>query len=307
MAEALISQLVAQSSEFAAAAGKALIEKRGRQFAMSAATTVELLGKAVICKQIHPAAVADGKDFNSILFLSGHKALVAKKFRPKTIGGREVLERCVVFMAKIKGSPADALSMLVDMRNGVAHMGEGADDIPDAALRAFDLFVREAARLIGISPSKVLAPYERLFSRLSDEAASKIHKIVELKLATARDRFQSRYGNVSPERRRSLRVAVRPQLMADIDVDADCECPAGGEMGRASCAKSKELGDGVFRVTLFPGYFVCGYCDLQLDDFEEVEAAHLSEFEGEDEPYDGPDPDDAYDLWRESQLEDEVS
>ncbi len=301
----IVSQLVKGAKSFAADAGRELAADHKHKFAVAAATAGELLAKAVLC-QVHPAAIVDPRQFNSLLRILGHKS--AKANTPtKTIGGREALERAITLIPKLK-SHEKGLHELIEARNGTVHLGEESGVLFARVVGSFDHLVSETAAGLGLTREDVLGKYAQLFDELRDKAKTEVEQRVSKRVFAAKTRFTERFGDLESGALDSLAPVLESETNEMLEAwsgyedvgTTSFECPACTRWGVAGCFKEREakfekdedgMGYAWHEVTLLPAYFLCRYCGLQLEDQDEIQAAGIPDkLDGEDESYiDEPD------------------
>lgn len=114
-------QLLDSAKDFANHALKAYTEDDIKTVLFNAAISLEHLAKAYLCT-MNPALLVELRNgsFDSLLHLTGHGAK-AKKPSPRTINGREAVERIKKVLPSLS-LPKDRLDQLIDVRDGVVHV-----------------------------------------------------------------------------------------------------------------------------------------------------------------------------------------
>lgn len=305
----LEEQLCRSAARFSEAAGSRLVESRYLEFAAAAATAVEHLAKALLCKLVDPAAIAEAKEFDSLLKLIGLEHLGDRTRRPRTIAAPEALDRCRRVMPKLQ-THIKELHALIEVRNGVLHLGSGEDVFAHEVVRSYVWFVKESAVLLGRPAEFFLGSHADAFTALGEQVLTELEKRIKSRVFAARDRFRTRYGALTPEQLTQVVQLLRPRLTVSADRDHPVTCPACTHEGLTACAVELNLQhdeDGAWNdVVLFPVHFVCGVCELELDGVDELQAAGVpTEIEGEPEGIFNRD-DFEYDAWREDQMIEDI-
>jgi hypothetical protein len=128
----LSAQLADSSAAFALSALRAQHQDR-RVFLLHAATALEHLAKAVLARR-HPSLIVASNDFESLLHACGEGASARRKRpRMRTINASDAISRAGRFLPTVEAL-APSLELLIQVRNGVAHLGEVSADDADSVL-----------------------------------------------------------------------------------------------------------------------------------------------------------------------------
>lgn len=243
----------------------------------------------------HPTLVLEKNfDLPTLLRLAGQGQLVKPGHVLKTIGLRVALERIGEMQAG--GTPgagkkyADQFELVLQARDGIAHVGAHggpADEVAQLAIRG----ASEILRLMDRSFEEFFADWATPARALLDEHATKVHRIVQLRLSRARDAFAQRFAGLTDQERRAELAAldVHPSTAHD-DSKSAIACPACEQPGVLSgtndiwfeadydVADGDEYISGVSTtVVLIPDGFSCPVCGLRLQGSEQLVEAALDE------------------------------
>ncbi|WP_057664551.1 hypothetical protein [Streptomyces anulatus] len=233
-----------------------------------AGVATEHLLKAFLVN-LHPALIADGRDFNSLLYAAGHGPLLqVRADQVKTIQLGEAYDRAQkILKGKIPPKPRGPWP-LADARNGVAHCGyhdPGAvNAVFTSALKVIDPLLEELA----IGPD-YWGTYKELHDHLVAVQVEEESLFVQGKLVKARRTFAARYAHLSERDRLLVLAAVSNSVPAGyIEHDEKAACPACASQGWLSGETWAEAATVMF----YPVEFNCPACDLRLL-FDELDMA----------------------------------
>jgi rubredoxin len=284
--------LYASAQRHAVRAFRARANDDHHDAALQFGVMLEHLAKAYLVG-FHPTLVLERNfDFPTLLRLAGQGQRVKPGHVLKTIGLRGALERFGEMEAG--GTPgagkkhADRFELLMQARDGVAHIGAPGGPADEVA----ELAVRGAAEIL----DRTNRPHEHFFGdwaaparALLDEHATKVHRLVQLRLSLARDAFALRFAALDDHERTAQLAAldVRPATVAD-DTKLAVVCPACTRFGLLTGTDDidfepdwdVEAGEsylsGVYAtVVLTPDTFSCPVCGLRLHGAEQLTEAGL--------------------------------
>ncbi|GGR25352.1 hypothetical protein [Streptomyces roseolus] len=242
------------------------------EFALHAGVSVERLCKAVLVSK-NPIYIAEMKGSAEMLFhLGGHR--VASKVR--TIGAAEAIAR----LRTLNVLPVDrTLDLLIDLRNGVAHASTG----------------NQAKGLLSTLAAAVAALHEELDQPLNsfwerwtesarvaiDQAASKVHRDVQVRISQALHRFNDRFEGLPDEARDLIVRAQMSPYNEELPVTLDdgrrvvlrlvgTDCPACTSKASVFFDEQAESPNALLMV---PRSLKCFTCGLTLDTLDEVHAS----------------------------------
>ncbi|MFD9047912.1 hypothetical protein [Streptomyces zaomyceticus] len=214
---------------------------------------------------LHPALIADGKDFNSLLHATGHGARASVDLsRAKTIGLAEAHGRVHKLLRKQIPIDANAFRPVADARNGVAHVGiHDVDEVRTVfttCLRVIDPMLTE----LQIDPKTYWGSYGQLHDMLIAQHVEEARIHLAGKLAKARAVFEQRYGHLDPQGREIVLASItQPQHSPYNGEHAEeASCPACGSRGwLAGDTYVLTADEGVY---FTPYEFACSACSLGL-------------------------------------------
>jgi hypothetical protein len=228
---------------------------------------IEHLLKAYLAT-LHPALVVDGRDFDSLLHATGYGDRASKPLSGiKSIMGAEAFKRCRLLLKTDMRISEDGYQPLLDARNGVSHIGyHDHDKARENLIIAFRVAEPLLKKLGAAAPtsSKRGGPaygfwgtFDTLRINLLDEHASEVKVRYEMKIANARRTLKG----LRLDREIMTRIAAQHRNDDDWPVD----CPVCGYAGTLSGDIGIEgTEDGSRVVVMFPRWFGCNVCDLDL-------------------------------------------
>ncbi|AQZ62759.1 hypothetical protein BKM31_15985 [[Actinomadura] parvosata subsp. kistnae] len=267
---------------------------------INAAFSLEHLSKAYLYAQ-HPALLMEVRNgqFDSLLHLTGLGGKARKLKAPRTISAKEALARVEQLMTL--RTPRAALDELIDVRDGVVHVGYLSQTSTREILTVFLRFSNELYEEQGVDESARWGDHSTLVTSLITQALSEIEHEVQRKIAAAKRRIGELMSKI-PE---SEHVAVGDarQAMTPFQRYLDQEASASGSRDHritircpacnhpdASCIghiewdfdMPAEIGsmDRIEEVAGQEEYFLprallCGSCDLRLDSEDELQAVGI--------------------------------
>ncbi|MFD4275065.1 hypothetical protein R2B67_18030 [Streptomyces cyaneofuscatus] len=259
---------------------------------------------------LHPVLVVDGRDFESLLYATGHgPRLQVQGTQTRTIQLGEAYDRVQkILKTKLPPRPRPPKPWpLADARNGVAHAGfhdsTKVTEVFTKCLEVIDVLLAELG--VGFEYwGDHLALHDELVAVQVEEGRLR----VQGKLAKARRTFSTRYGGLHDrDRLLVLAAAARINPVGGYGHDAPAVCPACAMQG---CLRGETWADILAdTVVLYPSYFDCGACDLRLE-MEELDMVGLPIGDGVDleiapaDFYEDWEPDEDFELDDEDPLVD---
>ncbi|MBA9003060.1 hypothetical protein [Thermomonospora cellulosilytica] len=290
-------QLLTSARDFADRALRAYLEDDTRVILANAAIAMEHLSKAYLYS-LHPALLMELRNgqLDSLLHLVGLGAKARKLQHPKTISAKEALARVEHVLPTLR-APKTQLSQLVEVRDGVVHVGYLTTENTREILTAFLRYANELFEELEVGAGDRWGIHAELVDSLISHALTEIERDVRHRVAAAKLRItellkripEDEHGPfmvarqaqtplifVTPTQRRAAATcpACKDEEASyfgepDYDVDVDVEPDGrGGYMSYIAGAYC----------TLVIERFVCGCCELRLDGPDELEAAGLDKF-----------------------------
>lgn len=306
------ASLLASAAKFASDAIEAYGEDDHSRVPLHSGTSLEHLVKACLAKR-SPALLVELRpqplNWPSLLSLLGVPEGKPKHLR--TVGLRDAVERVKTFLGTVEAG-RDEISLLIDLRDGVAHAGE-AGKLDEEVLVAFIKFSDQCLADLGESREAYWGSNLTFVDALLSATSDKVDSRVKAQLAAASARFDRRFEGMDAGVLEAIRT-LSPTL--DTSEEAEHVCPACRSMGVAvgdfTVTWEAEFDrdgvqDGFYGVVTFaPISFQCPQCRLRLSNFAELTAAGIgTSWEVEDanpddyDSYDSYDDDAAYEAWRE--------
>jgi hypothetical protein len=180
-------QLLESARDFADRALNAYLEDDTRVILANAAFSLEHLCKAYLYG-LHPALLVELRNgqLDSLLHLVGHGNRANKSLR--TISGREALKRVEDVLPNLK-VPKKSLDKLIDVRDGMVHVGFMSSSGIDELLTAFLQVSDELHNELGSERESRWGEHTDLVEALITRAQSQIEKETHRRIAVARARL----------------------------------------------------------------------------------------------------------------------
>jgi hypothetical protein len=269
-------ELFASARSFARTALDAHSLPDARRAAMDAGTALEHLIKACLAKR-SPVLLLDlhEKNWEPLLVVLGQ--LPASARIPHSISLSTAITR---FRALVTSGPSkDDLTELVQLRNGVVHVGAQlplGEHVFTAFLRQVDVCVADYGVERGDFWSEHLAAVDALLA----DRASRIERVVGSKLAMAKQRYVERFSGFAPD---LVKALVGTQDLPG-EYESHRTCPACGALGVArgdhrvdydyEYDRDGDIVGGAW-VEFDANSFACPACRLRLDSPEELSQAGM--------------------------------
>jgi hypothetical protein len=283
VAQPLHAQLSASAWESARDAMKHYSEVNLRRFCTEAAHSIEMGGKALLCK-ISPVLIADPKHVDSQLYLADHpSARPHHKAAIRTISCREVIDRLSRILPTLK---ATEITPIIDARDGATHYLIGDREALERMVLPFLSVMRLVQKELDASDADVFGNYAELVNSLREVHGKKVDRTVAAKLARAKQFFAEHYGELPGVTRAQIVEAIRTSYILRQYDEQAVQCPAchqdvaivaGQHEFQRWEADFDEDGSGNAYpvVSLFANELRCGVCRLHLESVDELTAAGL--------------------------------
>jgi hypothetical protein len=197
-----------------------------RVYLLHAATALELLAKAVLAAR-HPSFIVPANDFESLLRASGEAIAPNRpRKRMKTISASQAVARAGYFAADVLPLVSE-LELLIDVRNGVAHLGEVQSE--EDADRVFVPYLRASEALretVGIDRGSYWGEFTDLVDSALKENVAKARVRVETALAIARTECARRFGSLDDATRQAILSVVEAGYRPEKYDEQLLDCPA---------------------------------------------------------------------------------
>jgi len=285
MSEMLDKTLFDKSCIFARTAIRSYLDGQADFFFAQAGISFELLGKAFLCT-LHPSLIID-RDFDSLLQVCGagtHSKRPLGNIR--TIGAKEVLRRVIQLSPRL-GGYATGLSLLIDLRNGVVHLGSSDPESLKRILLPFFSGTKILIEALQIELEQFYGEFTEMVQTHLNEAAADAERTVAEKLARARAGYRDKYAELDRSSLETVIRAIEGSYTLSRYEEELIECPACERLGIMSGSYTMEWEPDDWDetgptsaspvVTLFPSYFTCKVCGLELDGEEELRAAEIED------------------------------
>ncbi|MFF3932920.1 hypothetical protein [Streptomyces hirsutus] len=271
-------RLYVGAKRFARLAMEAHAEEDQEVFLLHAGVSVERLAKAALVL-VHPTLLTEvnGKD-DMLLHFAG--AVSEPPARLRTIGASTAIGRLrkMDVLPKKPSREADDLDGLIELRNGVAHLG--ASGVGDY-LGTFATTVDRLLQHMGQDRDAFWGTWLETVQLVLDDRADRLQKAVRLKMNQARHRFRARFADL-PEgavegatravgERGLIVVAVEPAKALFRTLS---QCPACIRE-TAALYLAVDEDSPLFELELKAESLLCGLCGFHLSSTDEIEAAGL--------------------------------
>ncbi|MFE1521942.1 hypothetical protein ACFW9I_34930 [[Kitasatospora] papulosa] len=247
-------------------------------FLLHAGVSVERLAKAALVL-VHPTLLTEvnGKD-DMLLHLAG--AVTKAPARIRTIGASTAIGRLrkMDVLPQKPSSEADDLDGLIELRNGVAHLGTG--DVEDY-LGTFTVTVDKLLRHVRQDRGSFWEAWLETAQVVLDDRTDRLQKAVRLRVGQARHRFRRRFGDLPEGAIQGVAQAVSERGLIVVEVGPAkalfqtlSQCPA---CDQESAALFLAVGENslLFVMELTAEGLLCELCGFHLASTEEVEAVGL--------------------------------
>jgi hypothetical protein len=288
------SELLENSADAAQRAIEHYLDGDTKRFVIEAAVSTELLGKACLAR-IHPVLIAEN-DFDSLLALCGH-ASAKPLWAIRTIGAKEVIKRVSTVLAQFRPH-ANGFEDLANLRNSLVHIGQIS---PTEVDRTFDRFAAGSEVLIAACQASRDAHWGRfgeLVTRVLDASLAAAQRSFARRVERSRAGFLRRYGHLNDQQRVAALAFEMPHAMTALMggrlINGGLKpCPSCGQPGLvkgelttvnkpnpeitnpAVLDREPWLAE-ITEGTLTPTSFICPFCDLTIDDSDELVASGLA-------------------------------
>ena len=289
-------QLMESARDFAERALDAYVEDDTRVILANAAFSLEHLCKAYL-HGMHPALLMEIRNgqLDSLLHLVGHGDRAHKARSLRTISGREALARLEYVLPNLN-VPRDLLGQLIDVRDGMVHVGSMSPSDIGELLTAFLRFSDELHDELGSERDGRWGEHTELVAALIIQAQSQAGQEAHQRIAVVRARF-ARLAEIPVSDLASDVAARAAEANGSTDFRKTVFCPACGwatpKMPGRMWMEVPAAGIGKPEPSLVPfadgenpwarkdvplwfvgEYFQCPQCELTLD-AEHMEAVNL--------------------------------
>jgi hypothetical protein len=282
------SIFLASGQKFARSAVNAYISEDWVIFGLHAGVALELLAKAYL-SSLHPSLIVEGVD--SLLYacqVPGHVLAPLRAFR--TISASEAMSRCGRILPTLTNLTRGELSLIIDVRNGVAHLGQVDQTL---ASRALAPFVTACDELLGAMSEEAAEFWAEGHAFLEKHLASYRRQAVErvnARLKQARKVFGDRFKNLDDKAKTTLIVSIVQAYEHSGYGRQLFDCPVCGNLALETGTYDFEwtVPEGADsddpevweheaypEVTFYPAGLRCQVCGLALNGPDEMEAAGL--------------------------------
>lgn len=266
------------AKRFARLAMEAHAEEDQEVFLLHAGVSVERLAKAALVR-VHPTLLTEVKGSDEML-LHFAGAVSTPPTRLRTIGASTAigrLRKMDVLPSKPK-SEADELDGLIELRNGVAHLG--TSDVADY-LQTFVATVGRLVQYTGQDRDRFWENWSEAAQVALDDRSDRLQKTVLLRINQSRHRFRTRFANLPEGAVEGATQAVAERGLTVLEVGPAnalfqmlSQCPAC-DREAAALFVTVDAESLLFEMELTTEGLACGLCDFYLSSSDEVRAAGL--------------------------------
>jgi hypothetical protein len=266
------------AKRFTRLAMEAHAEQDQEVFLLHAGVSVERLAKAALAR-VHATLLTEvnGKD-DMLLHFAG--AVSKPPARLRTIGASTAIGRLrkMDVLPQKPSSEADGLDGLIELRNGVAHLGTG--DVEDY-LGTFIATVDRLLSHLGQEAGAFWESWSDTAQVVLDDRADRLQKDVRLRMNQARHRFRTRFADLPEGAVDGVEQAVGERGLIVVEVGPQkalfqtlSQCPAC-EREAAALFLAVDKDSPLFDMELTAEGLLCGLCGFRLASTDEVEAVGL--------------------------------
>ncbi|XXZ47385.1 hypothetical protein AAGT00_00035 (plasmid) [Streptomyces cavourensis] len=265
---------------FARLAMEAHAEEDQEVFLLHAGVSVERLAKAALAR-VHLTLLTEvnGKD-DMLLHFAG--ALSTPPARLRTISASTAIARLrkmdVLPQKQKSGIEADNLDGLIELRNGVAHLG--TDNVEDY-LATFVMTVDKLLQHLEQDRGFFWESWSDTVRVIQDDQAGRLQRDMRLRMDQARHRFRTRFGRLSEGVVDGAAKGGSERGLTVVEVSPGralfrtlSQCPAC-DREAAFLFLGVDGNSLLFDLELKTESFTCELCGFRLSGAEEVEAAGL--------------------------------
>lgn len=215
----------------------------------------------------------------------------SKKLKtPRTISAREALTRVEHLLPGLT-APRDRLDQLINVRDGVVHVGYLQDKETQEILTAMLRFSKELYEALALPARDRWGVHADLVASLITDSLTEIEREVHRKLVTSRLRIDELLTKIPEEEHISVMAARQAQgvvIIHESEEQIEATCPVCDDE-YATCVGEPEIlweadidiGDereayvsGTYGIKILHARnFVCGACELSLFGADELKAA----------------------------------
>ncbi|WP_148089410.1 hypothetical protein [Kitasatospora cineracea] len=268
-------QLFLGAKDFAHLALGAHAEGQMDVFLLEAGVSVERLAKAALV-QVHPTLLSEVKGSDDML-LHFAGATTTPPRRLHTIGASTAIAR-LRKMGVL--SRSEELDGLIELRNGVAHLGaSSADDY-------LGIFVDTICRLldhVGHDRTEFWGSWSGLVQVTLDSRFDLAQKGVHLRMSQARFRLEARFGSMPEGTVESVAKAIGEAGLVIIDVNTAqarfrmlTRCPACNIEAAALFLSAEPETTLLYEMELTTDGLLCSLCGFRLTGAEEIAIVGLA-------------------------------
>ncbi|MFD4860701.1 hypothetical protein [Streptomyces atratus] len=266
------------AKRFARLAMEAHAEEDQEVFLLHAGVSVERLAKAALVR-VHPTLLTEVKGSDEML-LHFAGAVSTPPTRLRTIGASTAigrLRKMDVLPSKPK-SEADELDGLIELRNGVAHLG--TSDVDDY-LQTFVATVDRLVQYTGQDRDRFWESWSEAAQVALDDRSDRLQKTVLLRINQSRHRFRTRFADLPERAVEGVAQAVSERGLTVVEVGPAnalfqtlSQCPACGREA-AALFLAVDADSLLFEMELTAEGLLCGLCGFHLSSSDEVKTAGL--------------------------------
>lgn len=256
-----------------------LMLEQGRdewQFGFWSALCLEMILRGAVA-HISPVLLADGKDWNNLLFALG-KPSATGKLSPKSIDVTEAISRLQVSFPEFNREMANFCALHVQRRNEELHSGSLPFDslatsawLPQFYAACQVLLAAQESSIESIFGSEENGIADTLIKAIKDDAAKSVRGTINAHKTIWEEKTQDERGKLSKQAEATaLRTYGHRTKCPACESDALIHgSPAGSE------SSSYKDGQIVLRQPMLPASFECKACGLKIVGYSKLNACGL--------------------------------
>ncbi len=277
-------KILERSRDFTNKGLKDYVEGENEHFLVNLAISAELLGKAYLAN-IHPSLIID-RDFDSLLHVCGAGKHAKKSpTNIRTIGAREVFNRCAQILPKLK-EHEEKMNILANIRSGLIHLGDHNAELAKQVFIPYLKYVTIILKALNIDSKDFFGEFSDITNSNIKDSRQEIDIQVQTGLAKARSDFKQRFQGMEKKVAKGIIKTLEESYVVTKYEEKNTQCPACESLGVASGSTEVESWEADFDengnaedaypiVKLHCDFFKCRVCGLKLDSSEALESAGI--------------------------------
>jgi hypothetical protein len=240
------------------------------------AVAVEHLSKAYLCSINDVLIVCERPATDDLLILAGLKGRKKSQSEVNTLGGDPLSQRVEWVLGRTPAGSA-GLKRLREVRNGIAHLGLGADsaDVRDRLVHGIE-FLNDLLPELGWETAAFWGRHDPLTAQLMERTIADRQVRYRTKLQAALATFRRRYGTLPDTQGVGAHATLSPvPHLFGFSMETDCPACGNRDIPVGGIQYSRRADGPSLRVWFDPRGFSCSVCGLALEG-DELELAGIT-------------------------------